>query len=1239
MSGSSPPSPAGRETPGSSGRRAADGATPSDATVRPRTPGGSGSSARRRNASAELPQPGDRIGSFILEEAIGAGGMGAVYRVLDLKLDRHVALKLLPPEQSADPEAIQRFYQEARAAARLDHENIARVHSIGHDGPHHWIAFEYIEGTNIRQRVAEGGPLSVAEAINYTLQIAGALVHAAERGVVHRDIKPSNIIVTPQGRAKLVDMGLARRFERGGSLDDGLTQSGMTLGTFDYISPEQARDPRDVDVRSDLYSLGCTLFHMLTGRPPFPEGTVLQKLLQHQNEPPPDVREGNPDVPADLAAILQKLMAKDRDRRYQAPEQLARDLLSLAGALGLRSVSPEGLVWLSAERPPAWERHLFWAVPVAALGAIVGLLVWWSEPPGTAGNPPLPATASIPRPGAGPGATPPPPPTEPAPAVASPAPRPTTKDVAPIAREVTVTTGAELASLLAAAPSGTTLVLADDGPYELTPAPLVAPAATGRELTLRAAPGTRPMLKAASAPEASSEDRAVLAFHGGRVVLDGLIIQLDAGSGDGSLLGVYAEGVDLAVRRCLFRTNGARESSTRRAAMRLEAGSAADREDGRPVPSVVEECHFDGGQIALWARGPLDGIFRDCTFGPAAVTVWLDNAASPGPVPARLTLRHVSVLGGEGTVFRLTGTEAVVRLDDSVIAPFRGALGTLVAIDDPVRLDWLGRGNLYARIDTYLQPTTTTADQEPIRRFDAWAGNARHVREVDSTATLAAIWQRPDPAAELARTNPTAAFALEPGAAPGVGVRRGPLGPLPIGPGLLASVARRAETLLSRPAAPSPPPAEVSRGAAESTTETMPQPMAAPEEAPMTVAPEPEPEPPTADVGPSRVPRDPFTGSSLFTGPRRKAADPGVGEPGEVRDERELRRRLRAAEAPDEPIRLAAGAVLEMAALEVSGSGRWVLRGPASGDGPRPRLRLRPGLADAEAPSPWAALFHLATASLELQDIDIELTPDPEARWAAFVLGGGSDLKLVRCTVTLRGDAPLSAIVAVTASGPQRDGAGLASIRAMDCLLRSDADVVDVAAGMRLDLTLENSVLAAAGPVVHGHGSPRGTEAETLKVVLRQVAARMAGGLVRLESTPDEPELPLAEVVGRDSILAASAGGAPLFRVDGQDDLERLRDRIVWEGHAVAYHNIETYRRDQTSQPGSVPIRFDRSDWEVAVGPREDAAVHGDLRFLRPWTDARPLSELLPDDMRLDRNGPARASGPDLDRIPVPGSE
>ena len=284
-------------------------------------------------AAPALPTPGDVLDGFLIEEVIGVGGMGAVYRATDTKLDRQVALKLLPPDQAVDAEVVARFYQEGRSAARLDHENIARVYCIGHDGAFHYIAFEFIEGETVRQRTETAGALPVSEAVHVALEIAQALVHASQRGVVHRDIKPSNIIIMRSGRAKLVDMGLARRFERGG--DNGLTQSGMTLGTFDYISPEQARDPRDVDVRSDLYSLGCTLFQMLTGRPPFPGGTVLQKLIQHQEEPPADVRTLNPQVPVELSATIAKLMAKDRDRRYQTPEHLVRDLLGVAGSIGL----------------------------------------------------------------------------------------------------------------------------------------------------------------------------------------------------------------------------------------------------------------------------------------------------------------------------------------------------------------------------------------------------------------------------------------------------------------------------------------------------------------------------------------------------------------------------------------------------------------------------------------------------------------------------------------------------------------------------------------------------------------------------------------------------------------------------------------------------------------------------------------------------------------------------------------
>src|SRR5262245_48649760 len=245
---------------------------------------------------------GEMLAHFRLDDYVGVGGMGAVFRATDMRLDRPVALKILPPEQARDPEIVQRFQHEARASARLDHENIARVFFVGEDRGLHFIAFEFVEGVNVRELITQCGPLPPHEVVNYALQITGALLHATSRGVVHRDIKPSNIIITLAGRAKLVDMGLARNFER--RHDGGLTQSNITLGTFDYIAPEQARDPRSADVRSDIYSLGCTLFHMLTGQPPYPEGHVPQKLLKHQAESTPDPRDHNPQVPTQLATVL-----------------------------------------------------------------------------------------------------------------------------------------------------------------------------------------------------------------------------------------------------------------------------------------------------------------------------------------------------------------------------------------------------------------------------------------------------------------------------------------------------------------------------------------------------------------------------------------------------------------------------------------------------------------------------------------------------------------------------------------------------------------------------------------------------------------------------------------------------------------------------------------------------------------------------------------------------------------------
>ena len=326
---------------------------------------------------------GQQLGHFFLEEFIGGGGMGAVFRGQDSMLGRTVAVKVVSSE-SADEETQRRFHNEAQSAARLDHPNIARVYYVGEDKGWNYIVFEYIEGVNIRDLVDHQGIRPVGEAVSYTIQVAEALAHAVERDVVHRDIKPSNILVMPDGRAKLVDMGLARLHQVNSPSND-LTATGVTLGTFDYISPEQARDPRSADVRSDLYSLGCTLYFMLTGMPPFPDGTVLQKLLSHSGEAPPDPRELRHGLDEELAAICLKLMSKQPNQRYQSPSELISDLLILADHLGLSGISATRTLTVAPR--DGWfalfENHVPWVV-VVTLYLITGLFlhaVWSQQEP------------------------------------------------------------------------------------------------------------------------------------------------------------------------------------------------------------------------------------------------------------------------------------------------------------------------------------------------------------------------------------------------------------------------------------------------------------------------------------------------------------------------------------------------------------------------------------------------------------------------------------------------------------------------------------------------------------------------------------------------------------------------------------------------------------------------------------------------------------------------------------------
>lgn len=335
---------------------------------------------------------GKKLAHFELIEPIGVGGMAAVIRARDTQLDRFVALKILPPEMAQDKDNIERFHQEAKSAAKLDHVNIARVFFCGEDQGLHFIAFEFVDGKNLRTIMDERGQLPVGESIRYILQVAAGLEHAASRGVVHRDVKPSNIIITPQGQAKLVDMGLARNLERHGQRD--LTHSGVTLGTFDYISPEQALEPREADGRSDIYSLGCTFYHMLTGQPPVPDGTPLKKLDHHRHHFPTDPRDLNPAVPEEVVKVLGKMMAKRPKDRYQRPIHLVQHLMQVAEQLGDSGIIAPGGLSLDVSLPGSSGSRPALIVGMA-LAALVVMIVLLSFAPGP--NAPKPGQPTPPE--------------------------------------------------------------------------------------------------------------------------------------------------------------------------------------------------------------------------------------------------------------------------------------------------------------------------------------------------------------------------------------------------------------------------------------------------------------------------------------------------------------------------------------------------------------------------------------------------------------------------------------------------------------------------------------------------------------------------------------------------------------------------------------------------------------------------------------------------------------------------
>ncbi len=281
----------------------------------------------RVKAAIEESRRGRQIPGYQILGKLGSGAMATTFRARQISLDREVAIKVLPRRLSENADYVERFYREGRAAAKLNHPNIAQAFDVGEAGGYHYFVMEYIEGHMLYDEISGGKIFSEAEALRVVLQVARALEHAHSQGLIHRDVKPKNIMITPEGNAKLVDMGLARNIS-----DSGLAQAeaGKAYGTPYYISPEQIRGEVDIDFRADIYSLGATLYHMVTGRVPFDAATPTAVMHKHLKDPliPPD--HINTALSAGLGEVVEVMMNKDRNRRYSSTADLLMDLEAIA---------------------------------------------------------------------------------------------------------------------------------------------------------------------------------------------------------------------------------------------------------------------------------------------------------------------------------------------------------------------------------------------------------------------------------------------------------------------------------------------------------------------------------------------------------------------------------------------------------------------------------------------------------------------------------------------------------------------------------------------------------------------------------------------------------------------------------------------------------------------------------------------------------------------------------------------
>lgn len=1135
---------------------------------------------------------GRKLAHFELIDPIGVGGMAAVIRALDTQLDRVVALKILPPEMATDPENIRRFQQEARAAAKLDHENIARVFFFGEDQGLHFIAFEFVEGENLRTVLEKRRHLPVAEAVHYMLQIATGLAHAAERGVVHRDIKPSNIIIGPTGRAKLVDMGLARSMAPVGN---ELTHSGVTLGTFDYISPEQALEPRQADVRSDIYSLGCTFYQMLTGQSPVPEGTAAKKLHHHQHVLPVDPRQLTAGIPDDLAAILSRMMAKDPQDRYQRPEHLVHHLLQVAQRLGAGDV-PEGVLYVDAPLPnsPRMRPVLVAVASAFLLVMLVGLHGMTSGPvPNVSNNHALDkdtdkhAGADPVRPKS-PDALTKTDDKEPAPP-----PQPKSEWVKHDAR-----TAKDLSAFLDKRNPQSHVYLVNDIDLRHEPGDtsnrvpgLTFQGDKDRELTIQGKdPKKRPTIRLAYNADLRDGDLegvplwTALALKGGKVTLRDLRFEVDAKLAHRLIMAAVKlqEGCQLKIEKCEFVQYN--PPSSGRLSDLLVEGSRGGAI--KPI-AIVNDCFFTGGQKTEFLAEPaqLGGQFAcsvsglaslqlsNCAFAPHQSVVYLRDKSTP---PADVTLRNCSAFLIEGAAFQLDdGVSGRFTVQNSLFSrpdSVTDSNAVLIQQVGPGDVHFSGLHNRYHNLSAFwIKPQERQVSLAIANTWEEFQSVAK-VSDEKSSPLSVSPWTDKSPLKSLEQNHPQQAFQADVKLAE---LRQGDAN-------RMIGVERCVWGILydKLPALDDKKPELMARKIVDPTQET---------------------------------------GGGHYKSLGQALLDAKPGDLILVKHTGPL---------PVEPVRL------DKASLDIT---------------LKPFPGYQPILTLGDTTDKHAAIFRIHDSKLRLEQLEFSLRPRRDGFESQAVIGmaGLGHCSFKNCVITLDPELADDVPMAVVSLADPRDvmkmdpapSRELPEIRFDNCFVRGKGDLIAVRASRPFDLKADNCLVVLTGSFLNIDGNPKDPPATpSVQVALSKTTAYLTTHVVSFKNGKSVRELVALQMKASDCLFAASVSEQAFIHLAGEINEDQLRHFLTWTGGHNAYNGFKHMIEQQPRGDGMMLPPYGKDRWEMFSRERDGA--FNQVKFTSPPLSDTMLVRSLPAQFKVKIDLDADPGyGAEIHRLPKPSSD